>query len=76
MTARDTAKREICDAVGERNVHSDNWLCVQGKIQSGGRVKNCRCGLFPLKLALFRKDTLREEKDRVIRVSLPLAPEG
>jgi len=28
------------------------------------------------KLAVFGKDTLREEKDRVISVSLPQAPVG
>lgn len=54
----------------------ETFIQITGSVYEERFCKNYGCGLFLLKLALFRKDTLREEKDRVISVSLPLAPVG
>jgi len=63
MTARNTGEREI-----------SVYLCMRKDSVRGWSQKLWMWILK--KLAVFGKDTLREEKDRVISVSLPQAPVG
>lgn len=82
MTARNTDKRESCDADGLRDTNSYNLLCIWGKIWWGAQLvkkallKNCECRYFllALDLCLHWISVSWRKQDREKRVCVHVLP--